>query len=169
MGIDYSFFPVVGFVVTEATLIPLLKILPEASHMERRFNPKTGKEEEPVKVVDTPVQSMYVLDGSGLINDDEPMDFSEVCELIGQKIDCDVKVCGSALCGDLFCVFGPKLEPVDDDLCLQEGRIEASQPLLFHDVVRPSTVSEVAYIGEELVKLGLGPKDPIVGVGWYIS
>ena len=170
MGIDYAFFPVVGFVVTEATLIPLTKILPEVSHTEQRFDPKTGNEIESVKVVDRAVSSVYVLDGKELIDrEDEPFDFAQMCREIGRRIDCAAEICGSALNDDLFCVFGPRFHLLRDSISLSDGNIEASHPMLLSDVFSAKAQIDVIRIEGQLRSLGLDLKQPIVGVGWYIS
>jgi hypothetical protein len=86
MGIDYSFSLAVGFVVDmDALLKPFAKVTKGKSHMEDRFDPKTGEKLEPVKVVDRGHRETYSLDGKRFGTD--RYDFLEA---LGVKLDCTI-------------------------------------------------------------------------------
>ncbi len=170
MGIDYSFFPVVGFVVDEAALEPLVNVVGELYHLEDRYDQKTGAKLEPVKIVDSQEKRGYALEGEAMVNSEgDPMDFCETCEEISRKIGCAAQICGSDSNSSYFAVFGPKIKPVEDHpLSMDDGRISSEPPLLFSDVVASSAI-EMARIRAELTILGVKVDEPIVGVGWFVS
>lgn len=64
MSVDYNFSALVGWrVKTKDILEPFKKETPEISHMEDRYNEKTGKKIHPVKIIDQFRETFYEFNG----------------------------------------------------------------------------------------------------------
>jgi len=86
MGIDYTVRLAVGFRISDADLMKrFAKKEPEKSHMEKRFDPKTGKRLKDEKVIDYEGgEFLYDIDGKE--ETDETSLLEQICEKIGGKV-----------------------------------------------------------------------------------
>ncbi len=94
MGIDYSFSLAVGFVVEmDSFTKPFIVVAEEKSHMEDRFDPKSGKKLAPVKVIDQAEEQAYVYKGTTY------EDQFELLEALEEDLGCSINNGGGYLDG----------------------------------------------------------------------
>lgn len=72
--------------------------LPEISHMEERYDQKTGKRVDDVKIVDREEQIGYVFGGKEYTEDDVQQLFEDIGELIGATVE----TVDNAFTGDIY-------------------------------------------------------------------
>jgi len=151
MGTDYSVGLGIGYVFTaEQVLAPFLRVVPEQSHMEDRFDSKTGAKLPPVKIIDVPRRESYVLDDSTLYAWD-------VIETLAKKFGVKLGWIGGDNDGResvMFCVNDPYNGKAQDP----------SNHLTVHHTVIPATRTfnaELAELREKLLQIGLKPGEPV--------
>lgn len=95
MGMNWDWSLVVGFVVgTDDLLMPFKQEMPEETHLEDRYDARTGKKAGQVTVVDKPARTEYVLDGKSY--DDE----SEFVEALAHEANCEITLHGDFCTGE---------------------------------------------------------------------
>ncbi len=155
MSTDYSSMTVIGFVVpVEEAFKKFIVKRPEISHMEARFDSKTGKKIAPAKVIDKDGGLALVINDEEffLVNDDDEEDakitiFQTVgddeAQAIADLIKCDGFVTGDFQNGETYACFVPSKLPSDKGT------------YLIKDVCKFQ--KEIVRIGKALKKLGIDP------------
>lgn len=121
MSVDHSANVIVGYVIpVQCFFKPLLKFVPEKWHMEKRYDPITGKEIAPVRIVDRQEGYAISIRGEwyeGPTVDDDLESFSpedDVREAISEALDCKVVIDGDFYDGPLFvCLSSAKMRAVN--------------------------------------------------------
>ena len=173
MSIDYTISLAVGYIIPEDELTRVFgKTTPKKSHLEDRFDPKTGKKLAPVEVVDENSYTTIVYKGEE-IEDGE----SELADLIREDLDdivatgCQVWPHGSSMSGEMSYVFGPDLKklykPYDEDGISGDDTITATGSIPF--ALLTECGSALGVIRKALVELGLKPGEPMVLLAGWIS
>lgn len=143
MGTDYSSRAVVGYVVTDLRTFfgAAVRHRDEVSHMEDRYDTKTGLVNGQAKVVELDEGDYVVLGGEEFdVGDDGYVD-TEIAEMLGSMLGANVTVGG--IFGEDFSVsIEPNVEPKDGVYALDDLAFMAS---------------EVKRIGEECARLGFDP------------
>lgn len=153
MGIDYSSSVAIGFRVDADDLQVFSKELPEKSHMEERFDPKSGKSIGKVKVVDEEERTSWVLNG-------EEFDHrSELVDAICGKVNAQSWMDGSFYDDDenMNYVIGPNFPRKN---VRDEGKLTIDGELTLGQVVELQP--EIDRIRTELAKLGLKVGAPVI-------
>jgi hypothetical protein len=103
MSTDIDTVIVVGFVVPEEDFLKPLKVYKkEESHLEDRFDPKTGKKLKPQKVVDQEARWVYEFEG-GTYEDNQTelgLNTWDLLDAIGKKFKCFVSFHGNLNWGE---------------------------------------------------------------------
>lgn len=148
MGIDYSFNLAVGFTVTHEKLYEVFgKEFPPKTHLEDRFNPKTGKKlPQQEEVTDVPGGFSLFFEGKGCIDE------YTLANVICKKLKCSCVQAGSGMTDICEFVFGPSFEKVknDDDLGFH---ISVGGGIPFYNLVKEGP--ELTRIGSALRKMKL--------------
>lgn len=151
MSIDYSFGLMVGFRFSPGELDDVFgKKVPEKSHMEDRFDPKTGKKLAPEKVVDREAGLVYVFQGKEL-EDGEYHVYEELANAIAGHVGCNYDISGCD--GNDMVIFGPSIKYMEEGT--DWGHIGTSGPLPLDAVVKAAP--KLKQIATKLKKLGLVP------------
>jgi hypothetical protein len=146
MGTDYSARAVVGYVVTDAKAFfgANLRHREEVSHLEDRYDTRTGTVTHQEKVVELEEGDFVVLGGEEFnVGEDGYLD-SEAEEALGAMLDACVTVGG--IFGEQFVIsIEPNVESEDGVYALAD---------------LPFMMSEVRRIGDECSRLGFDPGPP---------
>lgn len=111
MSIETTHHVRVGFEFAEETIREIFsKYVDEISHMEKRYDPKTGTEIEPEKIIDQPARSVLVLDGREFEETDDELDIELFCEAVAKKARCTWYRHGNYCEGNYLIVFGPRFK-----------------------------------------------------------
>ncbi len=159
MGIDYSFEVAVGYRLDERSLAPLTKIVPERSHMEERFNEKTGTRAGAVKVVDEQVHAVFLVGGREFEDFDEAVQELAILACAQCRYFPDYDRNG-------YAVLGPLLKSVKGTE-VDDGKICVGPAVKLLSVTR--SAGEVGQIGLKLMELGIEPGEPVVMVGMSVT
>lgn len=165
MSIDYTASLLVGFVFSYHDL-DKFKVKSEPVYRdEPRFNPKTGKPTKPERVCVEPGGECWQLGTRP--------EFESVDDLMMAVSD----VVGAALYrhGSYYddeentsWILCPDLDPVlDTSLQIEDGSFDVGGSIKLRDL--PKLDLELTHIGNELKKLGLPVRDPVVMVAGMIS
>lgn len=129
MGIEYHVNLAVGVEVSVDELKRVFtQTLPEESHVEDRFDPKTGEKLEPAKVVDVKERVAWMWKGEE-VYDQYLVD--ELSAEIGAVPYMKVNMWSEGL---ESVVFGPRLAELDEGE--QDGRITVGGGVKYDDVVK---------------------------------
>jgi hypothetical protein len=111
MGVEHNSYTSIGYEFDAEGLSKFFLIkVPEVSHMEERFDPKTGKPVAPVKVVDRAAGEAFQIPGTTEIYDDTCLQ-SFIEEELAAYLGCSVDVSFNAWDGTIGnVVFCPDLE-----------------------------------------------------------
>ncbi len=102
MSTEHTSALIVGFSISSDELVmPFKTTIPEASHIEDRYNHKTGEKLEPTTVIDVEAHEAYVFE------DEEYDDVNDLYEAMEQHIRCRINTHGDFFCGDLECSIQP--------------------------------------------------------------
>lgn len=116
MGIDYTIHLAVGFRISEEELVEAFSVrTEEVSHMEKRFDPRTGERLADEKVVDRKAGTTLMWDGEDI------GDEIELAEQVAKKAGCEYWGHGAPQYGGATeYIFGPKFETTPS---LDEGKV----------------------------------------------
>jgi hypothetical protein len=96
MSTDHTAALIVGFSIAHDDLgTPFKTTLPEESHLEDRFNARTGVKLQPVKVVDADEREAYLFEGVTYA------ELEELVEAMEQHVKCRINSHGDFFNGDL--------------------------------------------------------------------
>lgn len=160
MGIDYSFWLNIGYKISGEFLPDSMrKITEEKSHMEDRFDPKTGKKLAPVKVIDEEGGlECFLVDGTEL------EDMYSLAEALSEKLGCEVE-CEHGYSGEdftiTFSVNLPRTGQDDGDW----GRVSVGSSILFEEVISNKARAAVEKLGADLKALGIDPGPAKIMIG----
>jgi len=137
MSTDYSFGIAAGFEVSVKLIIRNWgRTFPEKSHMEERFDPKSGKKLASEKVVDRE-EGLYFILGGKEVRFDEPQ---EVIEALGEELEADVQLVDDSphdLSDEDFVLISPRIKCRDPSAFdLEYGRVTAAGGFLIEDLAR---------------------------------
>ena len=129
MGIHYGIGLAIGFTIRlEEFLKPFAKTREEEFHIEDRWDPKTGKKLEPVKVVDDEGDEWYEYGAAS-------MDEEELMEAVGNNFKCNINYIGD--CEASEAVLEITLDDVvytsEDDY--DDGRVSIGCSMKFEELV----------------------------------
>jgi hypothetical protein len=142
MGMQYSIGLGIGFIVRASIFFDAFETLKEEKfHMEDRWDPKTGKQLEPVKVVDEQVESVYTFNG------EELEDELSVMEKVGNELNCDIEHGNEN--DEYLNITLRDVEYTDED-DFDDGRVSIGHSVSFLEVVQKE---------EELVRLATAFRD----------
>lgn len=165
MGIDYTTSIAVGFDVSDDDLYETFGVhYPEQSHMEDRWDPKTGKKLAPVKVIDRAEGRVLEFEGT------EHQDALSLATAICEKIGCAMNYSKNFYGGDETerYVFGPILKHHEfGDYRGGERFSLVAARIRLRDVIEAE--GELARIKRELEALGLEPGEPWIAGTYDIS
>lgn len=125
MSVERSAETVIGYVIPVQDFFKvggLLQHTPERFHMEKRFDPKSGKEVAPVKIVDSEEHYRVVVRGVDYDGPEvkyyDPENWNpddDVIEAISEVLDCDVRVTGDFYngCNVYVCLSSAKMKHED--------------------------------------------------------
>lgn len=131
MGIDYSFYLAIGFIVDKQELLrPFATEVKEQFHMEDRFDPKTGVKLEPVKVIDSDGGTQYSLDGQIF---DENSEY-EVLEGLEDLLGCSITL-GGGYSDNKTAYVSVNFETTGED-DVDEGRVSVGPSVTFEEVAK---------------------------------
>lgn len=159
MSINYSAYLAVGFHIPyeDFCKVFIRKTREEVSHMEDRFDPKTGAKLEPIKVVDEEAVKVIVFNGQNY----DPDEMYELTDALAAYLKCDIDTDGSSN-GDQDYVFTPKYT-TDSFYGHDYGRLTVGGALTYKQVVKLGPVLDALRL--KLIKLGLKPGKAVVMVG----
>ncbi len=162
MSTYYSFSVAVGFEIGfKHVLKKYGRELPEKSRMEDRFDPKSGKKVDPVKVVDRPAGLRVVIRKRTY---DPAEDAREICEALGREIGAKVQLisdnpeCG--LDGDDWVLVSPAGLRFKAPGGIDYGRSSADGGFPVKDLAM--ALPKFERLKAQLHKLGLRPGDAVV-------
>lgn len=159
MGIDYGCYLGIGFITDKETVLaPFRKVLPEVSHMEDRFDQKTGKKLAPVKVVDEGEGEEFVFDGRHYDDD------FELFEAIGKKLNCSIGDTGGYTEGTTVYI---EVDVDTDDGGVDDGRFTVGGAATFADVT--ALRAQLTKLKRDFKKLGIELDEPMVFPAYSIS
>jgi hypothetical protein len=143
MSTDYDAILVVGYLVNANAFLAILeKEYPEESHMETRFDPKTGKKfKKPEKVIDEEARTVYEFQGKRFETDEK----QELVEAIEDHFKCDMWLyvdCREDEDAYLLGISSSKLSKTESD----------GETLTFAEVAKCR--KDVARIGRAMTKFG---------------
>jgi hypothetical protein len=148
MGIDYQFSLGIGFILDREDVVAPFRVeVPEKFHMEDRFDPKTGKPIEPVKVIDEEAGEAFVVDGTTY---EDGYDFFEA---LGSKLGCSIANQGGYSDGETL-YLTVDVERTDEDY-LDDGRISVGSSIAFDNVT--ASRAAIMELSKKLKKLGIEP------------
>jgi len=150
MGVEYSVEIKVGYVFDLYELIrPFEKIKPEESHLEPRWDQKTGKEIKPEKVIDSDEEVFYEFDGTYETEE-------ELLEDIASRAGCHYHVYGDFVSGDVsWVIFGlnrPALKQIEEDFDINHN-LRIGGAVTYQSVVAQAKALEK--LGNKLKSLGI--------------
>ncbi len=150
MGIDYECGTAIGFRFTHEELCkPFKQEVAEVSHLEDRFDPKTGKRIAPAVVVD-------VLGGESLFLDGEEFEhWQDLSQAVADKLDCRLWIDGDMNGDDPSFVFG--LTPVREEAGEDFGPVSTGDHYSFADVAKLGP--RLKSLKKRLEALGLEPNE----------
>jgi hypothetical protein len=157
MSTNYSFRLSVGFEIGYDQILKKYgKYLPEMSHMEDRFDPRTGKKSGQEKVVDHEAGVRVVIGGESFGR----YDTHEMVEALEKELGAFVEVVNDAMSvssvGNSFMISPRGLNFKDPSrITLDYGDIMAQGGLLIDDLVRK--LPQFEELGLRLKKLGFKP------------
>lgn len=170
MGTDYNFGLAIGYQFSLAEINKTFGVqAPEESHMEERFDKKTGKPIEPEKVIDKPKRLVYKFDGEILesVDEDYGSDYEGICNRIALHLGCEWTHSyhfGEEEATRIY--FMPKLPgALWEGACF--GHIDTDGPLPFDKVVK--TASKMKKLRVGLKKLGLTPEVAAIHVTYAVA
>jgi hypothetical protein len=156
MGIDYSSNLLIGYAFeAKAVEAPFARTVPEKSHMEDRFDPKTGKKLDPVKVVDDEERDVWEFNGESF------EDREELYTALAAAAKCQYVLYGQSE----YVAFGPDIELSSENPDC--GHVYFAGNLSYDAVVKAK--AEVRRIGKKLRKFGLELPEPEVVVCWDVG
>ena len=157
MGIDYSFGIRVGFEVSyDEFEESFSRKMPPRFHMEARFDPKTGKPVEPVRITDDEGTDVYTLQGV------DYEDLTEFTEEFGNLLDCKVEV-ESNMCTPTVVWFSVKGIKSNSG-GLDEGNVTCDAHMDYKSVIKAATAVETLRV--KLIEHGMIPMEPKVLLTW---
>jgi len=160
MGIDYSFSLDIGYKISGEDLPDsMFRITEQKSHMEDRFDPRSGKKIAPVRVIDEEGgEETYILDGK------EHEDTCELAEALAEKFGCDVD-CERGYGGDDFSMsFTLRLERTGED-DNGWGNVAVGSSILFDVATSAKARAAMKKLGKDLKKLGIDPGPAKIMIG----
>lgn len=96
MGMNWDWSLVVGFLVDrDDLLMPFKKEVEEETHLEDRYDARTGKKVGQVAVVDRKAGEEYFLDGKSCGSDEH-----EFIEVLADEANCDITLHGDHCTGE---------------------------------------------------------------------
>jgi hypothetical protein len=162
MGTYYNFNICIGYLVTIPDNMFEVVISPEESHLESRYDPKTGLKVKDKKIIDKYKKSIYMVCGKE-VEDDSYGVADTIAEIIKAKawVLCDNQ--------NRDCVvFGPKLSANEPQMNrIDWGTISTGES--FDWSLIASQKPELDRIKIELEKLGFKLKEPIVGIAYSMG
>ena len=162
MSTDYSFSTTVGFSFSIEEMRKKFGIsLPEKSHLEDRWDPKTGASAPPEKVVDREASDGFAIDGVEY-GDDE---YQEFCEALAEKLECEVSL--SEMHGEPGDVVFGFRDPKRIDDGVDFGHIGTSGGLPVDGIVKQ--IPQYRKLDKKLRKLGLRPGKLGVFIVYYVG
>jgi hypothetical protein len=154
MGLYYTVRAVVGYQFPlEEVLGPFVVRTPEESHLEPRYDPKTGAPVDPVKIIDRHSYVDYVIAGT-------PYDSPFVAlDRLAEILNCDYGLSGGLNDNikDMSVVFTPFRS--NPDLAEAHGRITIHKDVL---VLDGNVMSACQVLAKKLTELGLKPSYVVV-------
>jgi len=148
MSIDFNFDLAVGFVLDKSdVLAPFGLESDERSHTEDRYDPKTGKKLEPVKVVDDLGGVTYELHGDRY--DDE----HEFLGALAGELDCSLDFGGNYSDNETIYASVEIEFTGEDDL--DAGNISCGSSATLSTVIKSKR--KVEALAKKLKKLGIDP------------
>lgn len=95
MGMEHTSEMVIGFVACQDEILKYFELTtPEVSHIEDRYDPKTGKRLKPVVVVDEEERTVYRVDGETY------EDSYDIAEALADAVGCRVTRHGNLFTGE---------------------------------------------------------------------
>lgn len=160
MGIDYSANVGIGFIVDREDLLAPFRVETEEKfHMEDRYDPKTGKKLEPVKIVDVEAGEIFEFEGKTFEEE------YEVVEAIADKLDCIIEDTGGYTdCETLQITV--KVEHTDED-DVDCDRFYVGSSILFDNVT--ALRAELKRVAKGFKKYGVDVGEAKVYVAYGIS
>jgi len=167
MSIDYTFYMVVGFQITESEMYNAFcttTTYPAISHMEDRFDPKTGQKISPVMVVDKPEQTEEIWSIDGEVIDIEGSCDDDLTLALERKLGCSVEIRNGVSNEYLYDFF---LHPIGG-LDINEGRVSIfNASMSMKEIIQMAPqLEELAY---KMRKIGLKPGEPKVYISGWIG
>lgn len=159
MGIDYSVNLGIGYIIDSEDLFAPFRVdIPEKSHMEDRFDPKTGKKIAPVKVVDEEACEEYEYKGKRY------EDVYDLSHALAKDLECGISNNGGYSDGDTYYVT---VDVATDDSGLEEGRFIVGGAAKFDDVT--AMRAQLTKLKKAFKKLGIDLGEAKVFPQWDIS
>lgn len=159
MSIDYSVHLGVGYILDREDIVALFRVeIPEKFHMEKRFDPKSGKKIEPEKVIDEESGEEFEYKGKKYENE------YELFEALGQDLGCNIANCGGYSDDEVIRVT---LDIETDDSGVDDGRFTVGGAAAFNDVTAKR--AELMALKKKFKKLGIDLGEPKVFPAWDIS
>ena len=162
MGVNYHFNLAVGFEMTEDELYkPFEKHFEEESHLEDRYDPKTGKKLTPEKVVTKRAYDEYYVDG-------ERVEFYDLDGIIAEKLECQIWECNDG--GEAMYVIGPSgIDLNDDTKAFYGGPIDAEGYVSFQDVAALGPSLEALKVKlNKYLNMPL-TSEPVIRIVWRVG
>jgi len=167
MSIDYTFYVVVGFQITESEMCSAFRttrVIPDTFHMEDRFDSKTGQKINPVRVIDKKgyVDEIWTINGE-VINMDGASD-DELTLTLERKLGCSVEMRNGISNEYLYDFFLHPIGGCDID----EGRVSVfNASMSVAEVIRMAPqLEELAY---KMRQLGLKTGEPKIYISGWIG
>ena len=163
MGTYYSYMLRVGYEVSEEDItLPFLKkdpgefrTEPATEHMEDRFDPKTGKKIDPIRITDVPAKNIWIRKPSQTLHigteiiEYDAYDPNNLADVFAKQLNCFVEWVGSDG-NNKYNFFIHDCGKIDRD----EGRISVSnREMNYFDVVNMQ--HKLQDLGTKMKELGL--------------
>lgn len=118
MGVEIETYQIVGWVLSEKDIPEKLrKTLPEKSHMEDRFDEKTGKKLKPEKVLDEEEHEVFLLPGNKMENTEwQTDDLETFFDALATDLKMHFVIAGDGIGGEyLYCLTMKTTKKQDKD------------------------------------------------------
>jgi hypothetical protein len=162
MSVDYYASLAVGFEVTGEELNEIFGAgLPEISHMEPRFDPKTGRKTKPEKVITQHESRILRLDG------EDYEDEHALVEAIASSLSCSYHEVGSHYDDqeNMSFIFCPDIKAEFDGF--DDSRLTCSGGISYKTML--NLKPELERISKGLKKMGIDPGEAMVTVAGVVS
>lgn len=164
MGIDYSFWLVIGYKINSADLPKsMIKYTEEKFHMEDRYNQRTGKKLAPVKVIDEEGgEDVY------LVNGKECEYTYEFADALADELGCSVEIDHEYSGQEFTIMFSIEFKTTGED-DVDWDRVSTGCSILFDDATSTKARAAVKKLGKDLKKLGIDPGPAKILIGHSVG